>query len=304
MKIVSVDKVYFHPEHINKLKKFGDVVIYNDIPDKAEGINRIKDADIVITNWFDMPSRVIAAATKLKMICVAATGYEWIDMIQTRKQHITVCNSPGYSTESVAEHAIGLLLHAARLASQAEFDFRSGIWNPLDYKGRELYGKTLGIIGFGAIGKRVADIAKNGLNMNILYANSSTARDNLEHLLQKSDAITINAPITDKTKGMIGTKEFELMKHGVVIVNTGRGAIIDEQSLIANLKSKKIFAAGLDVFTEEPLAKNSPLFQFSNVALTPHIAFNTEESEQRLSTIVTENITNYLEGHPQNVVSQ
>ena len=303
MKIVSVDKVFLDPKHSNQLKKLGEVKIYNDIPNETEGIRRINDADIVITNWFDMPARVIAAAQNLKMICVAATGYEWIDMSQAHKQNITVCNAPGYSTESVAEHTIGLLLGAIRLTLKAESDFRSGIWNPPGYKGRELNGKTLGVIGHGAIGRKVADIAKNGFGMRIVFVDSSSPRDALVNLLQQSDVITINAPITEKTKGMLGAKEFQLMKSDVVIVNTGRGAIIDEASLITNLKSGKVFAAGLDVFAEEPLPKTSPLFLFSNVILTPHIAFNTEESEQRLSAIIMENIMKYIEGHPQHVIS-
>ncbi|MEK7119634.1 MAG: NAD(P)-dependent oxidoreductase, partial [Patescibacteria group bacterium] len=168
MKIVSVDKVYLDPKHIRELKKLGDVVIYNDVPDEIEGIKRIKDADIVIDNWFEMPATVISAAPKLKLIAVAATGYDWIDISAAKKHNIVVCNAPGYSTGSVAEHTIGLLLRAIRLASRAEADLRAGKWNPTTYKGKELSGKTLGIIGYGAIGKRVAKIAKNGFGMRIL----------------------------------------------------------------------------------------------------------------------------------------
>ncbi|MEK7587418.1 MAG: NAD(P)-dependent oxidoreductase [Patescibacteria group bacterium] len=303
MKIVSVDKVYLDPKHIRELKKLGDVVIYNDVPDEIEGIKRIKDADIVIDNWFEMPATVISAAPKLKLIAVAATGYDWIDISAAKKHNIVVCNAPGYSTGSVAEHTIGLLLRAIRLASRAEADLRAGKWNPTTYKGKELSGKTLGIIGYGAIGKRVAKIAKNGFGMRILYVNSKNSRQDIEDLLKKSDVVSINAPLTNETRGMIGTKEFQLMNSGVVIINTGRGAIIDEQSLIDTLKSGKIFAAGLDTYVDEPMRKDNPLFTFSNVTLTPHIAFNTEESEQRLSAIVTKNIVAYLANHPQHVVS-
>lgn len=304
MKIVSVDKVFLHPEHINELKKLGEVVIYSDVPDEAEGIKRIKHADIVIDNWFEMPATVISAAPKLKLLAVAATGYEWIDLQQAKKQCITVCNAPGYATEAVAEHTIGLLLAATRLTSPSQSDIRQGTWNPLAYKGKELKGKILGIIGYGAIGRRVAEIAKTGFEMNILYNNSSSSREDLEHLIRESDMISINAPFTDKTKGMIGFKEFELMKPGVIIVNTGRGAVIDEKAFINTLKTGKIFAAGLDVLSDEPMKHTDPLFNFPNVIITPHIAFNTEESEYRCSQIVTDNIKKFLEGHPQNVVSQ
>lgn len=303
MKIVSADKVYLYPEHRKDLKRLGEVVIYNDIPDEQEGIRRIKDADIVINNWIEMPARVISAAPKLKMVCVAATGYEWIDLTQARKQGITVCNTPNFSTDAVAEHTIGLLLAAIRLASKAQVDIRKGTWDPLAYKGKELKGKTLGIIGYGTIGRRVAEIAKNGFFMNLLYVNSSSTRQSMKELLAKSDVLSINAPLTDATRGMIGAKEFQLMKRGVVLVNTGRGAIIDERALIDNLASGKIFAAGLDVLSNEPMKKTDPLFAYPNVVITPHIAFNTEESEYRCSQIVTDNIKKFLEGHPQNVVS-
>ncbi len=303
MKIVSADKVYLYPEHIKKLKAFGEVTIYNDVPEEAEYIRRIKDADIVINNWVDMPAAVISAAPNLKMICIAATGYEWVDLQQAKKQGITVCNAPAYSTEAVAEHTIGLMLAATRLTSSAEYNIRRGKWDPLAYKGKELKGKTLGVIGYGSIGRRISEIAKNGFGMNILYVNSSSSRKDFEQLLKKSDVITINAPLTDKTKGMIGSNEFELMNSGVIIINTGRGAIIDENAFISALKSGKIFAAGLDVLTIEPMKNTDPLFAFPNVTITPHIAFNTEESEFRLSQLVTENIKKFLEGTPQNVIS-
>ena len=303
MKIVSVDKVVIYPEHVRELEKFGEVVIYNNIPDEKEGIKRIKDADIVIDNWYEMPAKVISSAPKLKMICVAATGYEWIDLNETRKRGIVVSNSPDYSTEAVAEHAIGLLLHSIRKASEAEREIVNGKWTPIKFKGKELRGKTLGIIGYGSIGKRIAEIAKKGFNMKILYINTQSSRTSFEKLLKDSDFISINTPLTKKTKGMISKKEFNLMKKGVSIVNTRRGAVIDEILLINNLKSGKIFAAGIDVFSEEPIEKKHPFFKNPNVTITPHIGFNTEEAEYRLSQIIVDNIKNFVEGHPIHVVS-
>lgn len=303
MKIVSVDKVVIYPEHVRKLKKLGEVVIYNDVPDEKEGIKRIKDADIIIDNWYEMPANVIASASKLKMICVAATGYEWVDLDETRKRNIFVSNSPGYSTEAVAEHTIGLLLHSIRKASEAEREIVNGKWAPTKFKGKELREKTLGVIGYGSIGRRVAEIAENGFDMKILYVNTQSSRVDFEKLLKDSDFISINAPLTEKTKGMISKKEFDLMKKGVSIVNTGRGAIIDEESFVKTLGSGKVFAAGLDVFSNEPINKDSPFLKFVNVTLTPHIGFNTEESEYRLSEIIVNNIENFVQGHPINVVS-
>jgi len=303
MKIISVDKVVIYPEHVLELEKLGDVTIYNDIPDEAEGIQRIKDADIVIDNWFKMPAQVIKACQNLKMICVAATGYDWVDVNETRKRKIVVSNSPGYGTEAVAEHTIGLLLHTIRRASEAEKSIAKGIWDPMKYRGHELQGKTLGIIGFGSIGKRIAEIAEKGFDMKILYVNSKSSTSDFEKLLKESDCITINSPLTERTKGMVGDREFAMMKTGVVIVNTGRGAVVDEQSFIRSLESGKVFGAGLDVFPKEPIDKNYPLFRFPNVTITPHIGFNTEEAEYRLSEIVVKNIQNFVENHPIHVVT-
>ena len=139
--------------------------------------------------------------------------------------------------------------------------------------------------------------------MKILYINTQSSRTSFEKLLKDSDFISINTPLTKKTKGMISKKEFNLMKKGVSIVNTGRGAVIDEILLINNLKSGKIFAAGIDVFSEEPIEKKHPFFKNPNVTITPHIGFNTEEAEYRLSQIIVDNIKNFVEGHPIHVVS-
>ncbi|MBP6993655.1 hypothetical protein KBB12_00240 [Candidatus Woesebacteria bacterium] len=303
MKIVSVDKVEIHPDHVETLKRYGEVVIYNDIPSEDEGIQRIGDADIVIDNWFKMPARVIASCQKLKMIAVAATGYEWIDMQEARKNNILISNTPHYCTEAVAEHAISLMLQASRMSYLAEKEIRQGKWGPAEYKGKELRGKVLGIIGYGNIGRRIAEIMTAGFGMDILFVNSSSSSKDLEKLLTESDFISINAPINKNTNKMIGQKEFNLMKKGVVLVNTGRGAIINEDELYKNLKSHKISAAGLDVLSHEPMQGNNSLFTLDNVVISPHIAYNTEESIYQLSSIVVENILGFLEGKPQNVVS-
>ena len=303
MKIVSVDKVVIYPEHVIELKKLGEVIVYNDIPDEKEGMKRIQDADIVIDDWYSMPTHVIASATKLKMICVAATGYEWVDLNETKKRNIIVSNSPCYGTEAVAEHSIGLLLHSIRKASQAEREIMDGKWTPAKFKGKELKEKILGIIGYGSIGRRVAEIAKKGFDMKIIYINSKSSRIEFENLLRESDFISINTPLTEQTKGMISKKEFDLMKRGVCIINTGRGEVLDEKLLIDNLKSGKVFAAGLDVFSKEPIEKESLFINNPNISLTPHIGFNTEEAEYSLSQIVVDNIKNFVDGHPINLIS-
>lgn len=303
MKIINIDKNYLDPLHIAELKKHGEVIIYNDIPTEAEAIRRISDADILITSWLEIPKSLLAHAKKLKYITIAATGYSWVDVEAARERAIPVSNAPYYSTEAVAEHTIGLLLQAARLASKAERDTRKHIWENTLYKGKELKGKTLGIIGYGAIGKRVGEIAAKGFGMQILSVDSTSTRADLEHLLQQSDCLSINAQLTDNTRELLSDKEFALMKDDVIIVNTGSGQILNQQALVKALKKGKIFAAALDVYEKEPLPENDVLRSFDNVTLTPHIAYNTKEAQFVLSKITMENVLTFLKGKPQNVVN-
>lgn len=304
MKIVALDNMYFHASHQKVLKSLGSFIQYTSNPQNEEqAIQRAKDAEIIINFWLKMPASMFTKLPKLRYVCVAAVGYEWIDIEAARKQNIIVSNCPGHNAESVAEHTIGLMIDASRLSTQAQIDLRMGLWKSTHYIGFDLTGKTLGIIGFGRIGKRVAEIAQNGLRMKIISINSKNSRKDLESLLKRSDIISINAPLNDQTRGLISDKEFRLMKKDVVLINTGRGAIINEKALITNLSSGKIFAAGLDTFTHEPIEKNNPLFQFPNVTLTPHIAWNTSETEYRLSKIVVDNVRSFIHGKPINVVS-
>lgn len=304
MNITVIDEMFFHPEHLKKLQTLGTVTLNSERPkNETEALARVKDADVIINFWYPMSSDLIKQLPKTKMICVAAAGYDFIDVQAAKNKKITVCNCPRHNGEAVAEYTIGLLLQTSRLASEAERTIRNGSWNPEKFKGKELKNKTLGIIGYGYIGKRVGEIAKNGLGMNVISISSSNNRDDLEHLLKNSDVLSINAPLTETTKNMISDAEFGLMKAGVVIVNTGRGAIINQEALVKNITSGKIFSVGLDVYPVEPMEKDNPLLKFSNVVLTPHIGWNTEESEFRLSEMVVENIKAYLTGNPQNVVT-
>ncbi len=213
-----------------------------------------------------------------------------------------VSNCPAFCAQDVAEHTIGLMLHATRLASSAERDIRQGIYNPTTYKGKQLKGTKLGLIGYGSIGKIVAQIAQDAFRMSISFVNTKTSRTQFEKVLTDSDVIIITLPLNNSTNRIIGNKEFALMKQGVIVINTGRGAVIDENALIEALKSGKIFTAGLDVLSQEPMDKNNPLFTFPNVTITPHIAFNTESSRVNRSKMATDNIIAFLVGKPQNVV--
>lgn len=302
MNIVNIDtEIIIDPKHERVLKSLGNLQTYKDIPSIDIQRKRVREADIIIT--YNLQTELMITASHLKMICVSATGYDRVDIAVAKKRNIVVSNCPGFSTEGVAEHTIGLMLSAIRLSSLAQTELRMGTWKSTRYKGFNLNGKTLGVIGFGRIGKRVAEIAQKGLHMKIISINSKDSRKDLEILLKKSDIISVNAPLNNQTRGLISDNEFQLMKKGVVLVNTGRGAIIDEKALVANLLSGKIFAAGLDTFTHEPIEKNNPLLQIPNVTLTPHIAWNTSETEYRLSKMVVDNVRNFIHGKPINVVS-
>ena len=304
MKIVSIDKVKLLPEHVEELKKYGTLVLYTSTPKNITEVKkRISDADIVIDNVFEMSKEIISCCKNLKLICVFGTGYDFIDLEESKKRNILVCNAHKYATESTAEHTFGLILNSVKLSSRAERDLRNGIWSPHNYRGIELKNKTLGIIGYGNIGKRVAEIAVKGFDMKILFVNTKSSRDDLKKLLMNSDIISVNASLNNKTRSILSSAEFQLMKHGVVIVNTGRGAIIDTQALINNVRSGKVFSVGLDVFDKEPIQLDNPLLSLENVALTPHIGFKTIESEFSVSQIVTNNIISYIKGNVRNIIN-
>lgn len=304
LKIVNPDYMYFAPEHIKELRKLGNLVRYEDDPkDRDEVIKRIKDADIMIGFWINMDKDMFNQLPNLKMVCAASAGFDWIDVRAAREKGIDVSNCPGHNTESVAEHTIGLMLAASRNTSASIDSLRKGEWKPTGFKGIDLKGKTLGIIGYGRIGKRVGEIAKNGIEMKVIYINSKSTRKEFEQLLKESDVLSINSPLTDQTRNLISDKEFKLMKDGVVVVNTGRGAVINETALLKYLKNGKVRAGGIDTYEFEPPKKLVLFTKLKNVIATPHISWDTEETDYYLSEMVVENIKAFLKGKPINVVN-
>jgi len=303
MKIISLGGICLKAADIKALEGQAELILHDETPcDEQEIIERIDNADIIISALCPLTKSIIESDSSLKMICLATTGCDDVDLKTADERNILVTYTPGYATQSVAEHVIGLMLSASRLSFAAARDVREGIYNPCAYQGKQLLGKTLGIIGHGKIGKQVAKIAKGGFGMKIRTVNTKTTREEFETILKESDVISLHVPLTDKTRHMIGEKEFALMKKGMVIVNTARGGIIDEAALIAHIKSGKIFGAGLDVIEHEPMDTKDPLFSLSNVVITPHIAFNSDEAITERSHIVTQNILQFLAGTPQNVV--
>jgi D-3-phosphoglycerate dehydrogenase len=311
MRIVVVDHVYLKAEHVKKLQPMGDLEVFNDPPKKPEELKeRIESADIVIVGWSHLDRQIIESAKKLKMISIWATTCHYADLEAAKERGITVTHVPGYATEAVAEHTFALMLAATRRLPSADRHVRKGDFDWRPFGGVELYGKTIGIIGTGSIGCRVAEIAK-AFKMKILgfdkYPNAKRAEDvgmkyvDLNTLLRESDFITLHVTLTSETENLLGKKEIEAMKDGVVIVNTSQGKVIDEKTLVNALKSGRISSAGLDVFAEEPPGADNPLLRLDNTVLSPHIGFHTVEAAERCTDICIDNVAKFLEGKMQNV---
>ena len=291
-----------------------DVTVYDDTTNE-ELPGRIQGADIIVTKEMPVSAEMIQRFPEsVKLICEAGTGYNNIDLEAARKKGITVCNIPAYSTERVAHTAIMMILNLSStmqvqmkmLANGNHDNFTKNLQVPHV----EVNGKTLGVIGAGHIGKKVIKIAQ-ALDMNILVYTRTPREDekgiryvSLKELLEHSDYVSLHCPLTESTKHMINKETLKLMKPSAFIINTLRGALIDEAALIEALKNGKIAGAGLDVQETEPPKETSPLYTMENVLLTPHMGWKGLETRQRLVSILADNIKNFLAGNPKNVVSE
>lgn len=291
-----------------------DVTVYDDTTNE-ELPGRIQGADIIVTKEMPVSAEMIQRFPEsVKLICEAGTGYNNIDLEAARKKGITVCNIPAYSTERVAHTAIMMILN---LSSTMQVQMKmlangnhENFTKKLQVPHVEVNGKTLGVIGAGHIGKKVIKIAQ-ALDMNILVYTRTPREDekgiryvSLKELLEHSDYVSLHCPLTESTKHMINKETLKLMKPSAFIINTSRGALIDEAALIEALKNGKIAGAGLDVQETEPPKENSPLYTMENVLLTPHMGWKGLETRQRLVSILADNIKNFLAGNPKNVVSE
>ncbi len=295
------------------LKKLGSVTSYEHSTNE-EILERVKDQNIVITKEIPIGRDLIMKfPSSVKLICEAGTGYNNIDLQAAREKGISVCNVPGYSTESVAQLVITFILSLSSSLSQQQRMIERGDYNNftkfLQVPHFEVQNKTLGVIGVGAIGQQVIKIA-SALGMNIL-AYSRTPKDlgdssirftSLEELLKESDFVTLHCPLTPETKYLIDKSKLELMKPTSFIINTSRGAIIKEADLIQALKDKIIGGAALDVQEVEPPELSNPLFNMENVILTPHIGWKSFEARQRLVGLMVENIKGFANGKSINIV--
>lgn len=305
MKIVVLDGYTLNPGDLSwdSLKELGDVEIYDRTSDE-ELHTRIKDADIILLNKVKFNKDAIAS-TKAKYIGVLATGYDVVDIASAKEKGIVVTNIPTYGTYSVAQLTFSHILNIFSNVSKHVESVEKGEWeeNPdwtywkTDLS--ELYGKTMGIIGYGRIGKVIGNIAK-AFGMNVLPLGSN---DSIDELLSRSDIISLHCPLTPETKEIINKDNIKKMKDGVVIINTSRGGLVNEQDLADALNSGKVRAAGLDVVSVEPIRKNNPLLTAKNTYLTPHLAWASKEARERLMNIAIDNVKAYINNEPQNTVS-
>ena len=290
-----------------------DVTVYDDTTERQLS-ERIQGANIIVTKEMPVSAEMIQKFPEsVKLICEAGTGYNNIDLEATRKKGITVCNIPSYSTERVAHTAIMMILNLSS-AMQVQMKMlacgnHDNFTRNLQVPHVEVNGKTLGIIGAGHIGRKVIQIAQ-ALDMNILVYTRTPREDekgihyvSLEELLKNSDYISMHCPLTESTKHMINKESLSLMKPSAFIINTSRGALIDETALIEALENGTIAGAGLDVQETEPPEEASPLYTMDQVLLTPHMGWKGLETRQRLVSILADNIKQFMEGNPINVVS-
>lgn len=306
MKIVFLDALSVGNVDFKNIEEEGELIKYN-LTSKEEVFERIADAEIIITNKVYIGKEEIEAAPKLKLICVSATGYNNIDIQAAREAGVVVVNAAGYSTESVAQHVFAMILEIYTSLSKYDRAVKEGKWgkSPLftmnDYPSFELSGKTLGIIGYGEIGKRVQKIAE-AFGIKVIIAESRSGKSEnsfrvpFDTVLKESDIITIHTPLTESTRDMISDREFGLMKKTGVIINTARGGIINENALYTALKDGKIYGAATDVMVSEPPVNGSPLFELENIVITPHTAWAATESRQKLIEIISENIVKFKSG--------
>ncbi len=275
----------------------------------------IADAQVVVTNKVLLDRRVLTAARQVKLICIAATGTDNVDLETATGCNITVCNARAYTTASVVEHVFALILALTRQLPQYQRMISTGAWQDstefslLDYSIRELSGLTIGIIGAGELGRSVAKVAQ-AFGMNALFAERRGAepragRTAFKEVLQKSDVISIHCPLTPDTLGLVGDSELAQMKPDALLIHTARGGIVDESALAKALRTGHLGGAAVDVLSEEPPKNGNPLLDIPlpNLIVTPHIAWASRQARQRLIHEITENIRSFCSGRPRNVVN-
>ena len=280
-----------------------------------ETLERIRGADIVITNKVMISAQAFAENPQLKLVAVTATGVNNVDVEAAKQNGTAVCNIRAYGNESVAEHAFMMMITLMRNLPAYQRDVAAGLWENspffchLGAPMRDLNGKTLAIFGRGNIGKTLATYAQ-AFKMNVVFAehkNAQSVRDgyvSFDEAIRSADVVSLNCPLTPQTANMIGEAELQQMKSGAILINCGRGGLVDEAALVAALKYGQIGGAGFDVLTQEPPRDGNPLLKarLPNLIVTPHIAWASQEAANRLFDILLDNINRFVAGNPQNLI--
>ena len=295
--------------------RFGEVKIYDFTKDE-EIPERIKDADVILCNKSSMSEKNLSGAKNLKYVGLFATGYNNVDLEYTRKKGITVCNAGSYSTEAVAQHVFAFILHYYNTISRYdEFVKNKGWINTNKFSPfmemKELFGKTIGIIGYGSIGQKVAVIA-NAFGMNVLAYSRSALKENrqsdkvtyatVDEILEKSDIVTIHCPLNNDSEKMCNKEFFTKMKKDSLFINTSRGGVVNQEDLMWALNNNVIQYAALDVIEKEPMPEDCKLIETKNLVITPHAAWAPLETRERLIKIVSKNLQKWVAGTPINVI--
>lgn len=323
MKIVVLDGYALNPGDISweMIRQFGELEVFDrtgyDLSGQSLVVERGKDAKVILTNKTPVSRGAIDQLPKLKYIGVLATGYNIVDVTAAKEKGIVVTNIPAYGTAAVAQMAIALILELCHHAGAHNDAVKKGEWtNHPDwsfwkYPLVELDGKTLGIVGFGRIGQATAKIAQ-AMGMKIVAHTPRPQREmesdtltfgSLSDVWKKADFISLHCPLFRETEGLINHESISQMKDGVRIVNTSRGALIEEKDLAEALKTGKVAGAAVDVVSQEPIRDHNPLLCAPNCLITPHISWAPIEARRRLMKLAAENLTHYIKGHPINVVN-
>lgn len=316
MKIVVLDGYALCAGDLSfdSLGSLGTLSVYDRTPPELAA-ERIADAQIVLTNKVPITREVISACGNLSYIGVTATGYNVVDLCAASERGIVVTNAPAYSTQAVAQHVMALLLHDVSRVAQYDALVKRGLWTSsrdfclYDAPMEELAGKTLGIVGFGSIGRTVARMAL-AMDMRVLVStpHSRSAESGvrfvaLDELLALSDVITLHCPLTEQTRGLIGREALSKMRPGVRVINTARGPLVDEEAMAEALCSGHVRCYMADVLSSEPPDADNPLLHAPNAVITPHVAWAPRQTRERLMAIVVENVRSFLADVPEHVVN-
>ncbi len=298
--------------HLDRLAPFGEVIVYPDRPAEEDKIERVRDAEVIINSRGAVTWRGedLRSLERLRLIVVCAIGTDSIDLQAATEMGVAVSNQPGRTAGVVAEHIFGLTFAVAKRAAFQTIELKSGRWTRRENV--YLQGKTLGVIGTGSIGSELARLA-NAIGMEVVAWTFHPSRHRarrlgvryveLDELLSTADVVSLNVALTDDTSGMIGEREIGLMKPGALLVNGGRGALVETEALVRALQSGHLGGAGLDVYDTEPLPADDPILSCEQVVLTPHMADQTPEGMELLNQGAVDNVIAFLEGRPRNIVN-